>query len=393
FRSGTLLLDHHSPPGRHAPSFESPAGRIKLHAHIDGSTLTEAEVALGLAGRVVTVKALPAPDGDRLVGEQAARLAGLVHANLRAGGAGVAALADELHPQPVVVGYAIQKHRQRPALIVDAAAGHHQIEPAIAIDVAEAQSVVHVAVGEIRQPPAVVDVLERPVAGAAQHVQEAAAVAEKVGNAVVVEVHDDRAAPAVAPVRMRLGQCPLQPAHRAGLAREPALAVVEVNDDLPLFHADQVEVAVAVEVADAVDTAFLAQAALTRHVDPAQRTDAAKDLAPRGGAKLRLPGDQLELSVAVEIDRDRAGAAQPGGDNGARRGAEGPVALAQGNGDVGFAAAGDDIDDAVPVDVGRGTGADVRKIGLDELRLAEDQPVPRRGGVVQRAAAIVPGDG
>ena len=56
-------------------------------------------------------------------------------------------------------------------------------------------------------------------------------------------------------------------------------------------------------------------------------------------------------------------------------------------------AAGEEIDDAVAVDVGQGAGADVGELGLHELRSAESQSAARRGVVVQRAAVVVPGDG
>src|SRR4051794_38322153 len=70
----TWLLDHHSAIGRHVLLFDSPAGRVKLHTHVDRDILAQAEVALGLAGGVVAVEAQPAPDGHLLVGDQPARL-------------------------------------------------------------------------------------------------------------------------------------------------------------------------------------------------------------------------------------------------------------------------------------------------------------------------------
>src|SRR5262249_35915711 len=99
-RSGTRLRNLHGPVGRHVLAFDAPAGRIKLHAHIDGQTLAQAEVALGLPGRIVTVKTLPAPDGHLLVSQQPPRLARFVQANLGPGGAGVAGPALQLHPEP-----------------------------------------------------------------------------------------------------------------------------------------------------------------------------------------------------------------------------------------------------------------------------------------------------
>src|SRR5262249_50799995 len=163
---------------------------------------------------------------------------------------------------------AIQKESDGPAIVAEVAAGDHEIQPAIAVNVAEAQPVVHVAVGEVRQAPAVVDILEGPVASAAQHVEKESAVDDDVGNAVVVEVHDARAAPPVAPLLVWSVRRPLQPADSVGLAGEPSLAVVEVDDDLLPFHADQIGIAVLVEVPDTVDAAFLAQTRLAGHVGP-----------------------------------------------------------------------------------------------------------------------------
>src|SRR5262249_35452842 len=154
-----------------------------------------------------------------------------------------------------------------------------------------------------------------PIAEAAQHIQEEPAVDEDVGDAVVVDVDDNRAAPAVAPLRVRPVGGPLQTADRSGLAREPALAVVEVDDDLLPFHANEVGMTVLVEIPDAVDAAALAEATLAGDVGPLHRTAAAEDLPPCRRVEVRLPGDQFQLSVAIEIDRNRARATQPGADH------------------------------------------------------------------------------
>src|SRR5262249_43051718 len=103
------------------------------------------------------------------------------------------------------------------------------------------------------------------------------------------------------------------------------------------------------------------------------------------------PSRSAGVAPALCLPRgvDTPGVWQPGRDDGAGGGDEGPVPPAQVDGDVGPGVAGDEIDDAVSVDVGQGAGADVGKIGLDELRPAEGQGVARRGAVVQRAAVVV----
>src|SRR5262249_40256683 len=152
-------------------------------------------------------------------------------------------------------------------------------------------------------------------------------------------------------------------ANGVGAAHEPALAVIDVDDDLLSFHANQVGMAVLVQVANAVDAALLTQAALPGDVGPLERTNAAEDLSPRRALESRLPGDDLELSVAVKIDGDGTGTLEPGFNDRAGGGTEGPVAAAQVDGNVrAIVVAGQEIDDAVAVNVGQGAGADVGKI-------------------------------
>src|SRR5262249_21498856 len=85
-------------------------------------------------------------------------------------------------------------------------------------------------------------------------------------------------------------------------------------------------------------------------------------------------------------------AVQPGGDDHAGSWAERAVGPAQVNGDVGLVVAGDEIDQAISVDVGHGTGEDVGELRLHELGPAEAQHAAPRGVVVQRGAVVVPGD-
>src|SRR5262249_19765930 len=155
-------------------------------------------------------------------------------------------------------------------------------------------------------------IFEASVAQTAQHVQEASAVNNDVGNTVVVEVHDNGTAPAVAPGLMRPVRRAFQSPDGVRLARESALAICEVDHYFRPFHADQIGMTILVEVPDAVDAAFFTQARLARHIGPFHRTSAAKDLSPRWNVEVSLPGDQLELPVPIEIDRDCAGPDQPG---------------------------------------------------------------------------------